>query len=546
MDRSIFTFDVSRFRGTHVLSATLNTYENSAYSCTAAPVDLWDAGPTSTSTTWNAQPAVFTKWTTVTTAKGYSSSCPAGAVSFTVTNLVQAWANSGYNPGNFELRAPNETANVQWKKFNNNPTLSVTYNSYPKPPTSPATAPAVPCTTGAGRPFVNTTTPQLKAAVADPDGGSLVGSFSLYVTGNATPINTGSSASVASGAVATRTVPAGVFGNGGTYSWHARGYDGTDYSTTYSPWCEFTIDTSAPAAPVVSSTTYPANGWAGAATGPFSWTDASTDVVSYLYGLDQPSPATATSASSVTLSPAAGWHILYVRAKDRAGNLSAVSSYRFGVGVGGLSSPADQDRSQRRVSLLGTAPDTKTHVSYRYRTDTAAPFADVPAGDVTYPGTSTHPAWPVGRDSSGPNAGFFPPLTWDVAATVGGDGLVQVEACFFTSATDPSPVCSPANNLQLVAHAFGDSYATEAVGPGTVSLLTGDFSVSATDVAVPSYAGTLSLGRSLTTLAPPAASSSATGVFGPGWTASLPGPDAGASDLTLTDRTAAAGYVLLI
>lgn len=51
VDRSIFSFDVSRFRGTHVLSATLNTYENSAYSCTAAPVDLWDAGPTSTATT---------------------------------------------------------------------------------------------------------------------------------------------------------------------------------------------------------------------------------------------------------------------------------------------------------------------------------------------------------------------------------------------------------------------------------------------------------------------------------------------------------------
>jgi len=56
-----------------------------------------------------------------------------------------------------------------------------------------------------------------------------------------------------------------------------------------------------------------------------------------------------------------------------------------------------------------------------------------------------------------------------------------------------------------------------------VALLTGDYKVDATDVSVPTYAGTLSLGRTLTTLAPPA-NSGAAGVFGPGWTASLPDP----------------------
>ena len=76
----------------------------------------------------------------------------------------------------------------------------------------------------------------------------------------------------------------------------------------------------------------------------------------------------------------------------------------------------------------------------------------------------------------------------------------------------------------------------DSVGPGSVSLLTGDFQVSATDVSVPTYQGALSIGRSLTTLAPMNTERpDATGVFGPGWSASLPGADTGAADLALAD-----------
>ena len=96
--------------------------------------------------------------------------------------------------------------------------------------------------------------------------------------------------------------------------------------------------------------------------------------------------------------------------------------------------------------------------------------------------------------------------------------------------------------MQFATHAFGDSYATTSVGPGTVALLTGDYSVSAADVSVATYLGSLSLGRTLTTLAPPAESATATGVFGPGWTADLTGPDAGDASLKVTDQTTA-GYL---
>ncbi len=98
------------------------------------------------------------------------------------------------------------------------------------------------------------------------------------------------------------------------------------------------------------------------------------------------------------------------------------------------------------------------------------------------------------------------------------------------------------SDIQFDQSAFGDSYATASAGPGGVALLTGDYSISAVDASVTSYLGGMSVGRSLTTLAPadagvsPAAQRSDTsGVFGPGWTAELAGPAAGDAQLTITD-----------
>jgi hypothetical protein len=72
------------------------------------------------------------------------------------------------------------------------------------------------------------------------------------------------------------------------------------------------------------------------------------------------------------------------------------------------------------------------------------------------------------------------------------------------------------------------------IGPGSVSMLTGDLLVSADDVTV---AG-MGVSRTLTTLKP-----STGGVFGPGWTASLPSD--GMADYKFEDHSAD-GYVLLL
>ena len=208
----------------------------------------------------------------------------------------------------------------------------------------------------------------------------------------------------------------------------------------------------------------------------------------------------------------------------------------------GAAIPAGQSRIQERLTLQADPFGGGAWVTYQYRVGVTGGWSNVPTAEVTVPGTNTHPAWPVQRSGS---PAVFAPYTWDVGATLNhGDQLVQVQACFGSSASDPNPVCSMASTVQLASHALGDSYAVEAVGPGSVSLLTGDYQVSAADVSVPTYQGSLSIGRSLSTLAPAGERADATGVFGPGWSASLPGTDAGAADLTLVDHSSD-GYLSL-
>ena len=208
----------------------------------------------------------------------------------------------------------------------------------------------------------------------------------------------------------------------------------------------------------------------------------------------------------------------------------------------GVAVPAGQSRTQENLTLKADASVGGGWVSYQYRVGITGTWANVPVAEVTVPGTSTHPAgWPVQKSGS-PAA--FAPYTWDAGATLNhGDQLFQVKACYGSSSTDPAPVCSIASTVQLATHSFGDSYATDAVGPGSVSLLTGDYQLNASDVSVPTYQGSLSIGRSFTTLTPAGERGDASGIFGPGWSASLPGTDAGSAALTVSTAHLGDGYI---
>jgi RHS repeat-associated protein len=514
--RGFYVFSNASFVGKVVSSATLTAWEHWSWSCTATAVNVWDLSTNYTTTsTWAAPPTELSQVASANAAKGFNGNCPAGNVTWTVTSLAQRWAGLASGLHSLELKAGSETSNNYWKEFSGNSstskaTLSVTYNSYPSTPTNLATTPATPCTTGTGRPYIGSLTPTLSATVADADGGTLEGAFEIWHQGGAKIGDQNYSASVASGSTASWIVPTLTFANGSIYSWRVRGFDGSLYSQSYSsPFCEFTIDTTIDAAPTISSSTYPANAWSATGSGSnnFSWVDNSGgDASGWQFqedgGVWTSLPLATTSIGWYPTS--AQMHELDVRAVNKAGVLGNIARYLFGIGPA-LATPADQDRTQASVQLSGGSPTSYGWSAYLWRQDTSAAYVVIPTADVTLPGTANHPVWPVASDTSGSFSG----LNWNLANTARSaglsDGVVQVEACFYVTQTQDlnSPsACAPMHSVQLASHAFGATYSTAAAGPGSVSLLTGDFQLSESDASVPSATASLTTGRSITTSDP--------------------------------------------
>lgn len=228
--------------------------------------------------------------------------------------------------------------------------------------------------------------------------------------------------------------------------------------------------------------------------------------------------------------------------------------------------PSGQTSTQKSLTLQGTEGSGGSWVTYKYSVGTTGSFVPVPPADVsptpsTTSGSGASAAFQSQATSTNPPT--FSPYTWNIAQTLANadaaaspvtnyataGALLQVEACFGTSATDTAPVCSMPSSVTYDPSAFGDAKDTTTVGPGSLSLLTGDFEVSSTDADAASSLDSLSVGRTLTTLTPPAATASSTGVFGPGWTADLSGPDAGNGTLKVAATAAgvdnaAKGYEL--
>ncbi|MGW1927646.1 hypothetical protein ACWCQ0_54825, partial [Streptomyces massasporeus] len=199
----------------------------------------------------------------------------------------------------------------------------------------------------AGAPFfsyggayvVNTVTPTLRDTFVDPNGDKIQGAYQIFDSANDTQVGAVlRSAFVPSGQPAPVVVPAGVLTNGKTYKFRSSPYDGTHYNLGWSAWKTFTVDTTAPAAPLsVTSTDYPAGRWAKGAGQPgvFTITPPASDHNWLEWSLDgitwtKVATGGAAGAKTVSITPADnGAQSLLVRAVDRADNRSTVVDYAF-------------------------------------------------------------------------------------------------------------------------------------------------------------------------------------------------------------------------
>ncbi|CAM5395964.1 hypothetical protein SALBM217S_06360 [Streptomyces griseoloalbus] len=72
------------------------------------------------------------------------------------------------------------------------------------------------------------------------------------------------------------------------------------------------------------------------------------------------------------------------------------------------------------------------------------------------------------------------PLVWNATDTVDPDGTVQIKADF----TGPGGAVGATQPLTVVVDRNADGAATAEVGPGSLNLLTGDYTLSGSDVSV--------------------------------------------------------------
>jgi hypothetical protein len=413
--RSIFMFSTSTWSHKHVLGTTMSATLTHSWSCSNTRTDLYIVNSINSSTTWNNHAG---SWTSDHYLDNVSNESCDDTPTYTewgssaLTGKVQ-YASDNWSTITLGLRAYNESNHDYWKKFDPaTAKLSVTYNTPPNTPTNLSAAGKT-CVTGASRPFIGTTTPQVKATISDPDSGQVLNAAVYWAPVGAARDTTNriGQGSLANPSTMTVSIPAGELADGGSYYVQAQAGDGTDLS----PWsttCEFTVDITRPAAPPTVTSAdgvYLADGdFHGGVgrTGTFTLgANGIGDVQSYLYGLADP-PTTEVQASTlggtatVSVTPQfAGLTTLYVRSKDRAGNLSDIQRYTFLTGSatgpsawyrvdeGSGTTLFDSSGHDNTATLGGTASWTAGRVS---GPDRAVTFD----GSTTYASTSG-PALPT-------------------------------------------------------------------------------------------------------------------------------------------------------
>ncbi|MFG2887876.1 DNRLRE domain-containing protein, partial [Streptomyces sp. NPDC048297] len=490
--RSFITWNTARISDSLVSNAKLSlwNFHSGNTDCNPHSWEVWDAGKASTGTRWTAQPAWVQKMATSTETKGNPgcTSAPDGWVNADVTNLVQTWASAKNTTSGMGLRALDE-ANVQlWKRFNsanaasNVPKLTVTYNYRPKTGTDQQAGPPF-FQNSSGTWYVNTTTPTLSDTFVDVNNDKVDGTFEIDDATTGTQVgNYLVSPFVPSGQQASVTVPSGLLTNGKTYKFRTNPYDGLHYNNDWSAYATFTVDTSAPSAPTaVTSTDYPSASWVKGAgqAGVFTVTPASGDQNGIEWSLDGTTwtkvATSGTTPVNVTVKPAkAGTNTLQVRSTDKADNKSEALSYTFHVGPGGVTSPDEGTRTAARLPLMAEADGSKfDNVTFSWRRGEADAWTTISTGDVTVGGQPLS-AWPVALSS-----GKSPKLTWNATSTVNPDGAVQIRADF----TGPSSASASSDPVNVTVARIADGAASEDVGPGSVNLLTGDYTLSDNDAS---------------------------------------------------------------
>ncbi|MGW1998185.1 FG-GAP-like repeat-containing protein [Embleya sp. NPDC001921] len=344
-------WDENGMRNVAVQSATFRVMNHHSWSCEKRDVELWLTGSISSATTWNNRPGDVVMLDRRNEAHGYNASCPGDYIGFNAKDAAERASAAGWADITVGIRAGDQNDALAWKKFRDDPVLTVVYNRPPNQPINPTLTPGGPCTTTPPFARVGLTDVRLTAQGSDPDGNLDRIRLDVWRTGTSDHLFADFLQPDSRGVI-THDIPASRFVDGATYSWNMQAHDTSgavsdpNGKAGGSIHCQFTVDQSAPSAPEISSPQFPAGkdgDWVGGAdfgtTGDFTFKSGDgSDVVEYAYSLDTTSftnRAKPNSPGGVAtlriIPPHAGPAVLYVKAIDAVGNRSTPTAYTFFV-----------------------------------------------------------------------------------------------------------------------------------------------------------------------------------------------------------------------
>ena len=225
---------------------------------------------------------------------------------------------------------------------------------------------------------------------------------------------------------------------------------------------------------------------------------------------------------------APGAHLVRAVTSDQAGNETS-RTWTVTIGTGRITSLQEGERTARRLLLESTATGGQSAVRFQYRTSEGGAWADIPTATLRRSDGQAISGWPLAVTDE-----KTPSLVWDLVGSSGQPGMIssgaasgdkafQVRAVFEGGAGGTSQEVWTALDRKGV----DTRNATSPIGPGEVDLLTGAFSLSATDVSIDAYKADLTVTRTYHS------NQSEDGVLGRGWTLGIPIEQASAAYTSL-------------
>jgi hypothetical protein len=192
-----------------------------------------------------------------------------------------------------------------------------------------------------------------------------------------------------------------------------------------------------------------------------------------------------------------------------------------------VTSPTDGTKTAKRFLLTSAWKESGVDgVTFQYKREGEYAWSNIPENQVIDGGNQTV-KWPYSvpkvedRESR--------PLYWDASSMTQGVPNKKFQIRAVLSGSPGADGYTKPVSAEINLHTGGPKDGTASVGPGSVDLLTGNFTVSRTDVSIPAFNSALEFSRSFSSRE---AGLEPNGVLGPGWKPASPVEEAGGSSWT--------------